>query len=837
MNAPVIPPETGTRRPVTVTVEGMTCASCVKSVETAAKAVPGVEDASVNLATEKLTLHVGAAFEAARLADAIAASGYAVAPERRELGIEGLSDASSVRRAEAALAAVPGVRSASVNLASERAVVAVVGSDFAAIASAIAAAGFRAVDLSTRSAADARAERKAQETRSLGRDAAVAAAITVVIVAVAMGMDWLPAVHMWMMTNGGMQPFNMLLFGLTSIVLLGPGLRFFQKGIPALLRLAPDMNSLVVLGTGAAYLYSTVVTFLPALLPLAARYTYFESAVVIATLILIGRYLEARAKGRTGAAVARLVGLQAKSARVERGGASVEVPVAEVAAGDRVVVRPGERVPVDGTIVEGASWVDESMISGEAAPVAKAAGAGVVGGTINKNGSFVFAATRVGGDSVLAQIIRMVEEAQGAKLPVQAAVDRVTQWFVPAVMAVAALTFAAWLAFGGEAGLVHGLISAVAVLIVACPCAMGLATPTSIVVGTGRAAELGVLFRRGDALQTLRSVKTIAFDKTGTLTLGRPELTDLRAADGVDEATVLTLAAALEARSEHPTAEAIVRAAKTRGLALASPIGFMARPGQGVSGRVSGRRVDVGSARLMAALKVDIAALAPAAEALAAEGKSPVYVAVDGRPAAVLAVSDPLKPSAAATVARLKAAGYRVAMITGDHQATAAAIARRLGIDEVAAEVLPAGKVDAVTGLKANGPVAFVGDGINDAPALAAADVGIAVASGTDIAIESADVVLLGTDLATVENALAISRATMRNIGQNLFWAFAYNVVLIPVAAGVLAPVGWSLSPMLAGGAMGLSSVFVVGNALRLRAFHRGGAAMPSAGEPAVQGA
>jgi Cu+-exporting ATPase len=477
------------------------------------------------------------------------------------------------------------------------------------------------------------------------------------------------------------------------------------------------------------------------------------------------------------------------------------------------------------------------MISGEPVPVAKAVGAAVIGGTINRNGSLTVTATRVGGDTVLAQIIRMVEEAQGAKLPVQAAVDRVTQWFVPAVMALAALTFLAWLAVGGEGALTNALINAVAVLIVACPCAMGLATPTSIVVGTGRAAELGVLFRRGDALQALRNVATVAFDKTGTLTLGRPELTDLRVAEGLAENDVLALVAAVEARSEHPTAEAIVRAARSRGLTLANAVGFMARPGQGVGARVAGRKVDVGSARLMAALKVDVAALAPAAEALAADGKSPVFAALDGKAAAVLAVADPVKPTAAATVARLRSAGLRVAMITGDHKATAAAIARRLGIDEVAAEVLPAGKVDAVAALKAHGAVAFVGDGINDAPALAAADVGIAIGSGTDVAIESADVVLLGSDLRAVEDAIAISRATMGNIRQNLFWAFAYNVVLIPVAAGVLAPLGILLSPMLASAAMGLSSVFVVGNALRLRNFARRDMPRIAVTHPVPQGA
>jgi Cu+-exporting ATPase len=478
-------------------------------------------------------------------------------------------------------------------------------------------------------------------------------------------------------------------------------------------------------------------------------------------------------------------------------------------------------VPVDGEVTEGSSFVDESMITGEPVPVQKAAGAAVVGGTINKTGSFTFQATKVGADTVLAQIIRMVEQAQGSKLPIQALVDKVTMWFVPAVMAAAALTFLVWLIFGPEPAMSFALVNAVAVLIIACPCAMGLATPTSIMVGTGRGAELGVLFRKGEALQSLKEVQVVALDKTGTLTKGRPELTDLIVAPGFSDAEVLTLVAAVETRSEHPIAEAIVDAAKRRGLSLAPVDGFDAVPGYGVSAVVQGRRIEVGADRYMERLGYPVADFAAAAARLGDEGKSPLYAAVDGRLAAIIAVADPIKPSTPQAIAALHALGLKVAMITGDNRRTAEAIARQVGIDQVVAEVLPDGKVEVVKRLREGSrQVAFVGDGINDAPALAEADVGLAIGTGTDIAIESADVVLMSGDLRGVANAIALSKATIRNIKQNLFWAFAYNVLLIPVAAGILYPIdGTLLSPVVAAGAMALSSVFVLGNALRLRGF------------------
>jgi Au+-exporting ATPase len=600
-----------------------------------------------------------------------------------------------------------------------------------------------------------------------------------------------------------------------------PGIRFYDKGLPALWRLAPDMNSLVAVGSLAAYGYSLVATFAPSFLPPGTINVYYEAAAVIVTLILLGRLLEARAKGRTSAAIKRLVGLQAKAARVRRDGRTVDLPISSVVSGDIVEVRPGERIPVDGEVVEGDSYVDESMIAGEPLPVSKTVGSEVVGGTVNQTGAFAFRATAVGGYTVLSRIIRMVEEAQGSKLPIQAMVDRVTMWFVPAVMAVAALTFVAWLSFGPSPALTFALVNAVAVLIIACPCAMGLATPTSIMVGTGRGAELGVLFRKGEALQLLKDAGVVAVDKTGTLTEGKPALTDLELAIGFDRATVLGLVASVEARSEHPIARAIEDAASGEGVALRPLSAFESLTGLGVRATVGGQRVEVGSARYMAELGHDVAGFAGVAERLANEGKSPLYAAIGGKLAAILAVADPVKATTPQAIKALHDLGLKVAMITGDNARTAKAIAARLGIDEVVAEVLPDGKVEALRRLKGqHGKVAFVGDGINDAPALAEADVGLAIGTGTDIAIESADVVLMSGDLRSVVNAIALSKAAIGNIRQNLFWAFAYNVVLIPVAAGVLYPInGTLLSPVFAAGAMALSSVFVLGNALRLRGF------------------
>lgn len=806
-------------------VSGMTCASCVGRVERAISAIPGVKTASVNLATERADVTFIGAADPQAVVEAIERAGYAVHEETTELAIQDMTCASCVGRVEKGLRQVPGVIEASVNLATERARVRHLAGvvTIADLEAAIEKAGYtsRRVAAAAGGAGDQDAERREAEGRKLQRSLLIAAALTLPVFILEMGSHLVPSMHHWVVHTLGLQTSGYIQFALATLVLFGPGLRFFRKGVPALLRGGPDMNSLVSVGTAAAYGYSVVATFAPGVLPQGTANVYFEAAVVIVTLILLGRMLEARAKGRTSQAIRRLVGLQAKTARVERNGATVEIPLEQVTTGDVVLVRPGEKVPVDGQVVEGASYVDESMITGEPVPVSKGVGADVVGGTLNKTGAFSFRVTQVGANTVLAQIIRLVEEAQGSKLPIQAMVDKVTMWFVPAVMAAAVLTFLVWLVFGPSPALTFALVNAVAVLIIACPCAMGLATPTSIMVGTGRAAELGVLFRKGEALQALRDVSVVALDKTGTLTKGRPELTDLVPADGFAYDHVLALVAAVETRSEHPIAEAIVAAAGQRELTLAPVDGFEATPGYGVTATVSGRTVAVGADRFMTRLGLDVSTFLPTAQRLGEEGKSPLYAAIDGRLAAVIAVADPIKDTTPEAIRALHALGLKVAMITGDNAATAAAIARQLGIDEVAAEVLPDGKVAALKTFRANGArVAFVGDGINDAPALAEADVGLAIGTGTDVAIEAADVVLMSGDLRGVTNAIALSQATIRNIKQNLFWAFAYNAVLIPVAAGALYPLnGMLLSPIFAAAAMALSSIFVLGNALRLKRF------------------
>ncbi|EJO29252.1 heavy metal translocating P-type ATPase [Achromobacter marplatensis] len=808
---------------ISLPIEGMTCASCVGRVEKALKAVPGVHKASVNLATERADITFDGTPNVVAAVQAVQKAGYAVAENTIELSVSGMTCASCVGRVEKALKAVPGVSAATVNLATERAqVTATGGTPPTALIQAVAKAGYEAKVLSGESTdTDAVAERQAAELKSLKRALTIAAVFALPVFIMEMGAHLVPAFHHVIAESIGTQNSWYIQFALASIVLFGPGLRFFQKGIPALLRGAPDMNSLVAVGTSAAYAYSVVATFAAGLLPAGTVNVYFEAAAVIVALILLGRYLEARAKGNTSEAIKRLLGLQAKTARVVRDGATIELAIEDVVAGDLIEVRPGERVPVDGEVVEGSSFIDESMISGEPVPVEKSPGAEVVGGTVNQNGALTFRATKVGNDTVLAQIIRMVEQAQGSKLPIQAMVDRITMWFVPAVMAAAVATFIIWLTFGPEPALTFALVNAVAVLIIACPCAMGLATPTSIMVGTGRAAQMGVLFRKGEALQSLKDAKVVAVDKTGTLTKGRPELTDLIVASGFERSAVLGKVATVEAKSEHPIAQAIVDAARAQGISLGAIEQFQSITGFGVSARVDGDLVEIGADRYMRDLGLDVAMFGQDAARLGDEGKTPLYAAVNGRLAAMIAVADPIKETTAAAIRALHDLGLKVAMITGDNRRTGEAIARQLGIDEVIAEVLPDGKVAAVQRLKQQyGPLAYVGDGINDAPALAEADVGLAIGTGTDIAIEAADVVLMSGDLGGVPNAIALSKATIRNIKQNLFWAFAYNVALIPVAAGLLYPVNGSLlSPVFAAGAMALSSVFVLSNALRLRRF------------------
>ncbi len=808
---------------LSLSIQGMTCASCVGRVERALKAVPGVATANVNLATEKADIVFQGQPDAAAAMQAISAAGYEVTAQTVDLDISGMTCASCVGRVERALKAVPGVIKASVNLATEKAQVSGAGVAVADLVRAVESAGYEARPAASAAGLeDEAAQKRAAEMASLKRALIIAAVFTLPVFLLEMGSHLVPALHHLIMDTIGQQANWYFQFVLTTIVLFGPGWRFYQKGVPALLRGAPDMNALVALGATAAYAFSIVATFAAGVLPAGTVNVYYEAAAVIVTLILLGRFLEARAKGRTSDAIRRLVSLQANTARVVREGAVLEVPIVEVIAGDLLEVRPGERIPVDGEVVQGSGFVDESMISGEPIPVEKTAGSELVGGTVNQNGALTFRATRVGGDTVLAQIIRMVEQAQGAKLPIQALVDRITMWFVPAVMAAAALTFLVWLFFGPQPALTFALVNAVAVLIIACPCAMGLATPTSIMVGTGRAAEMGVLFRKGEALQQLRDAKVVAVDKTGTLTKGKPELTDLIVAPGFERSKVLAGVAAVEAKSEHPIARAIVDAAKAENITLGTLDKFESVTGFGVRAEVDGERIEVGADRYMVQLGLDVSLFANDASRFGNEGKTPLYAAIGGRLAAMIAVSDPIKESTPQAIRALHELGLKVAMITGDNRHTGHAIARKLGIDEVIAEVLPDGKVEAVKRLKREyGLLAYVGDGINDAPALAEADVGMAIGTGTDIAIEAADVVLMSGDLDGVAKAIALSKATIANIRQNLFWAFAYNTALIPVAAGVLYPVnGTLLSPVFAAGAMALSSVFVLGNALRLRRFH-----------------
>ncbi len=807
---------------VSLPVAGMSCASCVGRVEAALREVEGVDEVAVNLATERADIRAAAPVDQQRLVEAIEQAGYSVpAVINTELAITGMNCASCVGRVEQALKAVPGVTEATVNLATERASVqGNAGSD--TLVAAVAGAGYAAQPLGPSGMDTAQLDaRKNAETAALKRDLAIAAVLTVPLFVVEMGAHFIPPVHRFVANTIGMQTSWYLQFVLTTLVLFGPGRRFFSYGVPALLRRTPDMNSLVVLGTSAAWGYSAIATFFPGVLPAGTANVYYEAAAVIVTLILLGRYLEARAKGRTSQAIKRLVGLQPRTARVRRDGELLEIAINEVQPGDQVDVRPGERIPVDGNVVEGSSYVDESMITGEPIPVKKAPGSPVVGGTVNQKGALAVTATAVGGTTVLAQIIRMIEQAQGSKLPIQTLVDKVTLWFVPAVIGAAILTFLVWFVVGPTPALTFALVNAVAVLIIACPCAMGLATPTSIMVGTGRGAEMGVLFRKGEALQLLKDARVIAVDKTGTLTEGRPALTDLDISAGFQRDEVLARIAAVEAKSEHPIASAIVAAAEADNLVLPAISHFESVTGLGVRATIGDDTVVIGADRYMNQLGVDVAPFAETAARLGDEGKSPLYAAIGGKLAAIVAVADPIKAGTPQAISALHALGLKVAMITGDNQRTATAIARQLGIDVVIAEVMPAGKVESVKTLKNDhGKLAFVGDGINDAPALAEADVGIAIGTGTDIAIEAADVVLMSGNLKGVPNAIALSRGTIRNIKQNLFWAFAYNTALIPVAAGILYPAfGILLSPVFAAGAMALSSVFVLGNALRLRHF------------------
>jgi len=735
------------------------------------------------------------------------------------LSISGMSCASCAGRVDKALNQLEGVNEVAVNLASDSAEIKADNVTVEQLIKAVKDAGYDAHEIVDRDK-EMREQRARQqhEFSTLRRELLVATLLTLPVFILAMGNHMVPAFSNWVHNSLGLQTSWWIQLVLTSVVLFVPGRRFYRIGLPALAKGAPDMNSLVAIGATAAWGYSVVATVLPQWLPEQSISVYFEASAVIVTLILAGRYMEARAKSHTSDAIQRLLGLQSKTARVITAGEAREVEVKELSKGDEIEVRPGEKIPVDGTVTSGDSYVNEAMITGEAEPVHKQVDDKVVGGTVNERGTLRFKATAIGETTVLSQIIRMVEQAQGAKLPIQDTVNKITLWFVPAVMLIALLTFVVWLFAAGEDSLTFALVNAVAVLIIACPCAMGLATPTSIMVGTGRGADLGVLFRQGSALQALQQANAVVFDKTGTLTEGEPQLTDWVTVDADDEQT-LALAASVEQRSEHPTAEALVEFAKQQQRPLKDVQSFEALSGLGVVGQADDKQVLVGSRTLMAERAIDLQQAPEQAAEWSDSGLTPIYVAIDGQLKAIFCVSDPVRKSAKALIHALHQRGLKTAMVTGDAESTAKRIAAELGIDKVVAEVKPDGKVDAVKQLQSQwGRVVFVGDGINDAPALATADVGFAIGTGTDVAIESADVVLMSDNLNVVQQAFALSKATMRNIQQNLFWAFAYNTALIPVAAGVLFPwFGILLSPMLAAGAMALSSVFVLTNALRLK--------------------
>ena len=709
-------------------IKGMSCASCVSRIETALKKVNGVTNASVNLATERADITSNTPIDRDALIKAVEHAGYEVADVTTELSIDGMTCASCVSRVEKALKNVPGVKEANVNLATERATI-FGTTNVAALISAVDKAGYDAKEIQPAIPNQAEhLEKKDQERAELKRDLTLATIFALPVFILEMGSHLIPGMHHLIAQTIGVQNSWYLQFILTTLVLVIPGRRFYIHGLPALLRLAPDMNSLVAVGTLAAYLFSIVATFIPSVLPAGTVNVYYEAAAVIVALILLGRFLEAKAKGRTSEAIQRLVSLQAKVAHVSRNNQIIDIPIDEVVAGDFIIVKPGERVPVDGKVIEGKSFVDESMITGEPIPVEKNIDSDVVGGTINQNGTLSFTAVAVGGETMLAQIIRLVEQAQGSKMPIQAVVDKITLWFVPAVMAAAVLTFLIWLIFGPSPALSFALVNAVAVLIIACPCAMGLATPTSIMVGTGRGAELGVLFRKGEALQLLKNAKVVAVDKTGTLTEGHPVLTDFEVTESFERDYVLSRVAAVESLSEHPIAKAIVDAAIKENLTLPKVEQFDSVTGMGVYAQINENEdIHIGADRYMLQLNIDILPFTNAAQRLGDEGKSPLYVAIQGKLAAIIAVADPIKSTTPSAIKALHQLGLKVAMVTGDNARTAQAIARQLGIDEVIAEVLPQGKVKAVQTLKAKyGNIAFVGDGINDAPALAEADVGLA---------------------------------------------------------------------------------------------------------------
>lgn len=780
-------------------ISGLNCASCVGRAEAALSAIPGARDARVNLASHSGQV-TGVPPDA--VLRALEQAGYPAVTKEARFVIPDMSCASCIARIEAVVRAVPGTLRAEAHLPDHSLSVETVGA-LDAVKAALAQSGYPVAAAESRPEPD-------DVTDKIFKRFLLAAMLTLPVFLAEMGGHLYPPLHHWISGTIGLRTSHGLQLLLTALVLAGPGSGFFIRGIPGLLKARPDMDALVALGAGSAFAFSAVAVVAPGVLPPSG--VYFEAAAVIVTLILLGRWLEARAKGRTGDAVRRLIGLRPDTAEVIRDGATTVIPLEQVKVGEVLRIRPGMRVAVDGLVVDGQTHIDESMLTGEPVPVLKSPGDVVHAGTLSTNGTLSYRATHVGQDTVLARIARLTEQAQATRLPVEALVNRITAWFVPVVLLIAFVTFFIWLMV---AGLGPAVVAGVSVLIIACPCAMGLATPMSIMVGTGRAAELGVLFHKGAALQRLQDVAVIAFDKTGTLTMGTPHLTE-RALQG-DGDDVLRLVAGVESRSEHPIARAITQAAPSIPTEVQD---FSATLGEGAMAKVEGHLVAVGNLAFLTRQGVELASeWTEQAAAWAESGITTVHVALDGVHAGVLGVSDPVRAGAKETLQQLQRDGRKTAMISGDAQATAEHVGASLGIDTVLGNTRPDGKVAALEMLRRQfGPVAFVGDGINDAPALAAADVGLAVNGASDAAIEAADVVLMSPEPEAVLRALSISQATLHNIRQNLVWAFGYNILLIPVAAGLLVPLGGpQLSPALAALAMALSSVFVVSNALRLR--------------------
>jgi Cu+-exporting ATPase len=800
-------------------IRNMDCASCAVNTERTLNSLEGVQKASVNFASAKAHVTYDPAhISLSDLGEEIRKAGYAVGRAETDIAIKDLRCASCVRFIERTLLATPGVLDATVNVTSGQThVIYVPGSaTMARLRSAIESTGYQVEKLpAAEPAEDAERASRLAEYRGLRRRFLVALVLAACVFILTFG-DYMPGLR-----EIPRQTNWIILFVLATPVLFWAGSRFFTGAWSAFRHRSADMNTLIALGTGAAYLYSSVATFLPRLLPEGLRAVYFDTTAIIVALILMGQLLEARAKGETNEAIRKLMGLQAKTARIVRDGHEADIPIEEVLVGDTVILRPGEKVPVDGVVIEGRSSVDESMITGESIPVSKGPDDEVIGATINKAGSFRFRASKVGKDTALSQIIQMVQQAQGTKAPIQRMADVISGYFVPTVILVAIWSFAVWLDFGPEPRLLHALVTAVTVLIIACPCALGLATPTSIMVGTGKGAQNGILIRSAEALETAHKLDAIVLDKTGTITKGKPELTDVVTAGGQDEGELLRLAASVEKTSEHPLAQAIVEGAVSRDLQLTDARDFEAVPGHGVRAVVEGRHVILGNLKMMQSTNIALGGMEERAQALADEGKTPMYVALDGRAAGIVAVADTVREDSREAIAHLKRLGLEVFMITGDNQRTAEAIAKQVAVDRVLAEVLPQDKARNIELLQQEGKtVAMVGDGINDAPALAQADVGLAIGTGTDVAIEASDITLIKGSLRGVGVAIELSRATMRNIKQNLFGSLIYNTLGVPVAAGVLYPFfGILLSPIIASAAMALSSVTVVSNALRLRGF------------------